>query len=274
MTLGQKMLLSVNVPAQAAARAGGDIVKAKIVLANIFTNRPDTRAALSRFGLKTAKLFAEEERVSPRLDILYDVIQESSHDQTEATNTLSSIWDVAMDEAAKSAEPPSPLDFELAIKPEARLKAQLPYNKSLAWALWNSTIRSALLLIMVCCAIILLPHWTAPLVPLGSSGQVLETMLIAIFVCAGLLAIAFLFASIGAIITLGNENRSGTYPIKSTLTCPHCSYRFSARDYPANDATFTCICCERTVTPATTHRRPALLFRMCAAIFKFPVQGS
>jgi hypothetical protein len=199
MNLGQKMLLSVNVPAQAAARAGGDIVKAKIVLANIFTNRPDTRAALSRFGLKTVKLFAEEERVSPRLDILYDVIQETSHDQTEATNTLSSIWDVAMDEAAKSAEPPSPMIFELAAKPEARPQKRMPYDKSLAAALWSSTIRSALLLFMVCCAIVLLPLWTAPLVPLGAKGQVLETIFIAIFVCSGLLAIAFLFASIGAV---------------------------------------------------------------------------
>jgi hypothetical protein len=103
---------------------------------------------------------------------------------------------------------------------------------------------------------------------------VLETIFIAIFVCSGLLAIAFLFASIGAVVALGSEKRSGTYPIRSTLTCPHCSYRFSARDYPANDAGFTCICCERTVTPATSQRRPALLFRICAAMFKFPVQGS
>jgi hypothetical protein len=268
------MLLTVDVPPDAAKRGGGDIVRGKIVLANIFTSRPETTAALDRFGLKIDKQFVENERVSPRLGILFEVCQETPHDQAEAISSLTAIWNATTNEVIKAAEPPSPLLFELGAKPEVRPQMQLPYNKSLAWALWNSTVRSALLLIVASCAVVLLPRWTARLVSLGVLGQAIETVCIAIFVCSGLLAIAFLFASIVAILWLGNEKRSGTYAIKNTLNCPHCGYRFTARDCPAADVPFSCICCERTVAPESNRTTQGRLFRLCAAIFKFPVQGS
>src|SRR5580693_4851952 len=107
MNLGNKVLLTVDVPPQAAARAGGDIVKGKIVLANIFTSRPDTKAALERFGLRITRQFAEDVRISPRLDILFEVCQETSQQQSEAINTLTAIWKATVDEVIKAPEAPS-----------------------------------------------------------------------------------------------------------------------------------------------------------------------